>query len=320
MNETRLIFSSAQLPDHLNDQDRFKLWGEIFREEIGAVEFSTSENLPFRAVIEATEFGPVSYARNEGTICCSKRGKNEIQSYSVGCYSLLINMGNELMGGVYGHDELNLAPGGAFIDALEPLVINGGDYNKWTNVIIPQAVLDASYTRVGDCQGLAIDPNSEALWLMRNYLQMIDAGPPPTLPAITDHVSETIIDLFALAAGAKGDEAHSAGLRGLRAARLQAVLAYLQVNYTRPGLSAQEVGQGLGLSSRYIQDLLATTGQCLSDRLLELRLQHARKLLSGQNGRQMRISDIIYDSGFGDVSYFNRCFRRRFGCSPTSAR
>ncbi|TIM81364.1 MAG: AraC family transcriptional regulator, partial [Mesorhizobium sp.] len=25
-------------------------------------------------------------------------------------------------------------------------------------------------------------------------------------------------------------------------------------------------------------------------------------------------------SGFSDVSYFNRCFRRRFGYTPTSAR
>ena len=31
---------------------------------------------------------------------------------------------------------------------------------------------------------------------------------------------------------------------------------------------------------------------------------------------ERRISDIAFDCGFNDLSYFNRCFRRRFGLSP----
>ncbi|WP_442921171.1 AraC family transcriptional regulator [Mesorhizobium sp. Cs1299R1N1] len=34
----------------------------------------------------------------------------------------------------------------------------------------------------------------------------------------------------------------------------------------------------------------------------------------------MRVSDIAMISGFSDVSYFNRCFRLRFGRTQTSAR
>ena len=33
-----------------------------------------------------------------------------------------------------------------------------------------------------------------------------------------------------------------------------------------------------------------------------------------------RISDIAFACGFNDLSYFNRCFRRRFGLTPTAAR
>jgi AraC-like DNA-binding protein len=32
------------------------------------------------------------------------------------------------------------------------------------------------------------------------------------------------------------------------------------------------------------------------------------------------VSDIAYACGFSEVSYFNRCFRRRFGASPTQMR
>ena len=53
-------------------------------------------------------------------------------------------------------------------------------------------------------------------------------------------------------------------------------------------------------------------------RLLELRLRKAAQLLARPAGR--RISDIAFDCGFNDLSYFNRCFRRRFGLTPTAAR
>lgn len=36
--------------------------------------------------------------------------------------------------------------------------------------------------------------------------------------------------------------------------------------------------------------------------------------------RERRISDVAFDCGFNDLSYFNRCFRRRFGLTPTAAR
>ena len=34
----------------------------------------------------------------------------------------------------------------------------------------------------------------------------------------------------------------------------------------------------------------------------------------------MKVSDIALACGFNEVSYFNRCFRRRFGASPTQYR
>jgi AraC-like DNA-binding protein len=53
-------------------------------------------------------------------------------------------------------------------------------------------------------------------------------------------------------------------------------------------------------------------------RLTELRLRKAADMLAHDVER--RISDIAFDSGFNDLSYFNRCFRRRFGLTPSAAR
>jgi AraC-like DNA-binding protein len=53
-------------------------------------------------------------------------------------------------------------------------------------------------------------------------------------------------------------------------------------------------------------------------RLNELRLRKAGDLLAREGDR--RISDIAFDCGFNDLSYFNRSFRRRFGLTPSAAR
>ena len=43
-------------------------------------------------------------------------------------------------------------------------------------------------------------------------------------------------------------------------------------------------------------------------------------LLTAQRGSKVRISDIALQSGFSDVSYFNRLFRSRFGETPRDVR
>ena len=83
--------------------------------------------------------------------------------------------------------------------------------------------------------------------------------------------------------------AAAARRRGLRAVRLKAVLSVL----------------------------LFEAGAGFTTRLTELRLRKAADLLAHRDGR---ISDVAFAYGFNDLPYFNRCFRRRFGLTPTAAR
>ena len=109
-------------------------------------------------------------------------------------------------------------------------------------------------------------------------------------------------------------------MRGLRAARLQAILQTMRDNFADPGISAQHIAQRLRLSARYVHDLLQETGSSFAEHILELRLQRAHRMLRDRRNDRMRVSEIALLSGFSDVSYFNRCFRRRFGSTPNAAR
>jgi AraC-like DNA-binding protein len=57
-----------------------------------------------------------------------------------------------------------------------------------------------------------------------------------------------------------------------------------------------------------------------TDHVLAQRLAFAHRLLSAPHRRSMKISAIAFDAGFGDLSYFNRTFRRRYGVSPSDVR
>ncbi|TGQ64244.1 AraC family transcriptional regulator [Mesorhizobium sp. M00.F.Ca.ET.186.01.1.1] len=158
--------------------------------------------------------------------------------------------------------------------------------------------------------------------LVRAYVGVLadekEAESQLTMQFVADHIADLIAATASIAAPVTAHD--NADARGLRAVRTQTILNKIRGGFTDPEISAQAVAKELGLSARYVQDLLQETGISFSERVLELRLQRAHRMLSQRHHDDMRISEIAMMAGFSDVSYFNRCFRRRFGHTPTCAR
>jgi len=72
--------------------------------------------------------------------------------------------------------------------------------------------------------------------------------------------------------------------------------------------------------ANYVHDLMAEQGESFSEAVNRLRLELAARLLADPAWKARRIGEIAYAVGYGDVSYFNRLFRRRFGESPRDYR
>jgi AraC-like DNA-binding protein len=156
---------------------------------------------------------------------------------------------------------------------------------------------------------------------LRRYLELITgADGIGADEALDEHLGRTLLDLDALALGAGRDARELAHIRGLRAARLREVLHEIKINFADPRCSPHRVAQKLGLSARYVQDLLHETGTSFTERVTELRLQHARAMLASAQCDALKVIEIAGLCGFNEVSYFNRRFRARFGASPTQYR
>ena len=101
---------------------------------------------------------------------------------------------------------------------------------------------------------------------------------------------------------------------------MREVLSEIKAGYANPAFSIKDIARKLRLSPRYVQDLLHETGTSLSARILEFRLQKAHAMLVDRRNLNLRVSEIALTSGFSDISYFNQCFRHRYGETPSDIR
>ena len=95
------------------------------------------------------------------------------------------------------------------------------------------------------------------------------------------------------------------------------MITYIRQNYTRE-ISLQEFGMQFHLSekyvSRYFKEHFHIT---LSQYINHLRLEHARQLLQEST---VPVTEVALQSGYQNVSYFIRCFKKMYGVSPLKYR
>jgi AraC-like DNA-binding protein len=166
----------------------------------------------------------------------------------------------------------------------------------------------------------AIPNTTESLRLLTGYVDMLIKD--STLMK-TDELCQLAVhhvhDLVALTIGATRDAAEIAAGRGLRAARLSAIKAdiarNLAENITAAALSARH-----GVSPRYIRKLFEGESTSLSRFTLSQRLTRVHRMLADPRCVDRAITDIALAAGFGDISTFNREFRRRYKMTPSDVR
>jgi AraC-like DNA-binding protein len=173
--------------------------------------------------------------------------------------------------------------------------------------------LDAAFTR-------PIPRDVETLRLLRGYMGVVRHAATSGSVGAQRLVASHVHDLVALALGEASEFGEIARGRGLQAARLRAIKADVRANLRERELSAETVARRQGVSPSYVRKLFDLTGSSFSAFVLDQRVACAHAMLSNPRFAGLGVSAIAYDVGFGDLSYFNRVFRRRYGATPTEVR
>jgi AraC-like DNA-binding protein len=296
------------------------MFREVFGQQIIRVDIEPLRDLPFHADLKLralpglnTISGTVGATRYQRTPELLSDGNDDI--------GLMMVLDGTTMVSHLGR-EVTLRGGDA-------VLISRGDLGTMIRpqstghigINVPRAALQARVSNVGDAIARPVPRDSGALRLLKNYLRLLDDDSCDlTAPALREAVVNHVHDLTAcIIEEMKGNEA-PAEIGGMRAARLHALKEDIAANILSRDLTLDTVAARQNISPSYIRKLLETDGTNFTELVLEGRLLRARRLLSDPSYASYRISDIALVAGFGDLSYFNRTFRRRFGYAPSEVR
>lgn len=174
---------------------------------------------------------------------------------------------------------------------------------------------------IADLDALVARPiprDNRVLQLMVGYATMLNDQSELATAELRHLVASHMHGLAALLLGGNGD----LGLReqSLRAARLKSIKDYIVERIGRHDLTLADVARSQQISESYIRQLLAENGTTFTDFVLGGRLTRAHRMLTDPRYAGRSISAVAFEAGFGDLSYFNRTFRRRFDATPSDVR
>ncbi len=96
---------------------------------------------------------------------------------------------------------------------------------------------------------------------------------------------------------------------------LTRVLEIIEKNVSNENFSAEDFAESVGMSKTHLnRKLNALTDTSANEFIRTYRLKKAARLLSGRSGN---ISEIAYEVGFSNPSYFAESFKKLFGYSPS---
>jgi len=312
---TVLKFSTDDLPA----RDRLPYWREVFGRAVVKVDLAPLGETPFRSQSRVRVLPDLNVRSSHATAAHVTRTPALVADGDDKLVLTIIKRGQ--MRATQHDREVYLDQGGAYLwsNALLGDCINPTEMDLIT-LAFPRRALASSVVDLDRAAMTLIPKATESLRLLISYVDMLQGDAAPSSPELLALSASHVHDLAALALGATRDATETARTGGLRAARLQAIKADIMANLTQRSLTADSLAARHGISTRYVRSLFDSDRTTFTDFVREQRLRRAYRMLCSAAFAGHGISTIAYDCGFGDLSYFNHCFRHRYGATPSDVR
>lgn len=217
--------------------------------------------------------------------------------------------------------EERVDPGGGLLTSnADVSTIVLPDPCRFAAIGIPRKVMTALVPGIEDALVRPLPPNTGVLRLLLGYLDVLEDEQALVAPELCRAAASHIQELCALAIDTSRDTLALAAGRGLRAARLRAMKADIAKHLGDRQLSASTLARRQQVTPRYVHKLFEAEGTTLSRYVRGLRLARVHRMLTDPRYAHRTIGALAFDAGFGDLSTFNREFRRRYDATPSEVR
>jgi len=308
-------FSTSDLPE----KDRVAMWRDHYCRIVMKLDIEPMNDAPLECAILARALPGVQVMSTSLSPARVRRTR-EFLADGNGDLVFIINQSGSATAQARGR-EVTLHEGDALLMSTgEVKLFDRHSHGGSLSFRIPRAILSSIVADVDDVVMQLIPHKTEALRLLAGYAAPLFNDIALATPEFRRTAVNHLHDLVALALGAAHDGTGLIGGRGAPAARLRMAKTYIIENSNRRDLSVGGVAAHLGLTARNLQRLFESEGTTFSEFLLAQRLSRAHRMLSEPRLAQSAVGAIAYDAGFGDLSYFNRSFKRRYGATPRDVR
>jgi AraC-like DNA-binding protein len=309
-------FSTADLPEN----NRVAKWREHYGQTVLRADIEPVDEASFDATALSRILPGLQLVSDRFTAARMVRTREMIADGNDDL-SLLVNQTGSVSVSARGREVVLGENDAVLISSGEPVVLDRRCFGESIAIRIPYAILSPAVVKVDHAIMRPIRWDTVALKLLTSYANtLLDDDYAMATSALRNQVATQVRDLTVLTLGATREAAEFARSRGMGAARLKAAKIHIVQNINCRDMSIGSVASHLGVSPRYLQRLFEVDGTTFSAFLLQRRLLRAHRILSEPQFGQKPVSAIAYEAGFGDLSYFNRCFRRLYGATPRDIR
>jgi AraC-like DNA-binding protein len=314
MSETRarvVEFSTDFLPE----EERISYWREHYCQVMLRVDLEPAKDIPFHACMTSLSLPGLNLMEASSSSARISRTGHYLADGNDDAV-LAINQSGIAIVSSGGREEVLREQEAILLMSNEPTSFYRASQGQSFTVRVPRSMLQSIGSDAESTFMRSIPRNRSALGLLSRYASWLLRVGASLDPELLNVSGRHVQDLFALTVGAANDFKEVARTRGLRAARLKLAKAYIIENSHRREISVGSVSAHLCVTPRYLQRLFEDDGTTFSEFLVMQRLARAHRRLCQSGSVHAPISTIAYDAGFGDLSYFNRRFRRLYGMTP----
>ncbi|RAI70846.1 AraC family transcriptional regulator [Pseudomonas fluorescens] len=297
--------------DCVKPKERSAYWQEVVSKTFVPLECQLSEPETFQGSIKACQIGDLSVvdvSAHQQTVVRNVRSLSSSNDEYV-----LVGLGREGRSRFTQEGrEANLEAGDFTIyDTRRPYCLQFDGAFRQTVVQIPRNSLKRRVAHLEYLTALPMSRNNPLERMVFDFFLGLAALENQLSAPQQVRLSEQGLDLLAMALSQRTEGQTAQGSQ--RTTLLFRIKDYVHAHLSNPDLTLTEVSTRFSISPRYISSLFQKEQTSFGRYLLDSRLKHCARDLRDTALENRQISEIAYRWGFGDMAYFSRVFRARFG-------